>query len=69
MNPIKVKRFMMGLTQYDLCFETGISQPRISLIERGYVAPKELEKKKLAEALSCEIGEIFPREGRGKNRK
>lgn len=57
---IKIKRVIRGLTQYDLMAETGIPQSRLSLIERGYIIPKDEEKTKLAQCLGCKEKDLFP---------
>lgn len=40
-------RFRARLTQYDVAKMTGIAQPKISLIERGYTKMRQDEEKKL----------------------
>ena len=59
-SPLRLKRFIKGLTLYDIRQETGIDTAKLSLMERGYVAPKPEEKEKLARALGCAAVEIFP---------
>ena len=59
-SPLREKRFFCELSIYDLSQKTGIDPARISLIERGYKAPREDEKKKLAKVLGCEPKDIFP---------
>jgi transcriptional regulator with XRE-family HTH domain len=44
-------RFHRKVTQLILGLQVGISQTRISLIERGFVNPREREKRKIAQAL------------------
>ena len=56
---LKQARFMKNFTQYDLMAKTGIHQSVISQIERGYYAPNEGQKKKLAKALNCRMSEVF----------
>jgi DNA-binding XRE family transcriptional regulator len=51
-------RFHKKVTQWDLRLLTGINQTKISLIERGYVSPRDKEKQKLAEALGMKIDQI-----------
>jgi DNA-binding XRE family transcriptional regulator len=51
-------RFKKRLTQWDLRIKTGISQTKISLIERGYVDPHEEEKQKIAKALGLRVDQI-----------
>lgn len=58
-SKIKEKRFFLGLSQYDLALKTKIPQCTISLLERGYVRPKEKEKKAIAKVLNCSVNEIF----------
>ena len=50
---LKEARFKKGLTQWDLKTRTGIHQTKISLIERGYVVPRDDERLRLAKALHC----------------
>jgi transcriptional regulator with XRE-family HTH domain len=52
---LKEARFVLGMTQYDLYFMTGIDQSRISYIERGYVSPQDDEKQKIENALERRI--------------
>ena len=59
---LREARFFNGLNQWDISVKTGISQSRLSLIERGYVEAKEDEKKKIAKTLGCKVSDIFPEE-------
>ncbi len=52
-------RFKSRMTQWDLALRTGISQAKISLIERGYVVPSDEDKRKISEALGYRDDEIF----------
>lgn len=56
---LREARFLKGLNQYDLSLKTGISQSKISLIENGYLNPKEQEKKKIARALRFPVDKLF----------
>lgn len=67
MKSLKIQRVIKGFTQFDVFLKTGISQPRLSLMENGYVAPKKEEKFKLAKALKCNVADIFPENGGGGN--
>ena len=49
---LKAARADRFLNQYDLSILTGISQSRLSLIERGYIKPSKTEKNKICKALS-----------------
>ena len=57
---LREARFFKGFNQWDISVKTGIPQSRISLIERGYVSPKEDEKKVIAKVLNCKVIDIFP---------
>ena len=59
---LREARFFKGLTQWDIAIKTGISQPTLSLFERGYKIPKEDEKKRIAKALGCKVRDVFPTE-------
>lgn len=54
---MKIERVKKGLSQTDLCRESGIPQWRISLIERG-IPPKADELKKLSKALGISESDI-----------
>jgi transcriptional regulator with XRE-family HTH domain len=60
---LKAVRLMKDLRQYELSNLSGISQPRISLIEKERVKASEDEKQKLAQALGASVEQIFPNEG------
>ena len=51
-------RVRKRITQWDLAVATGISQSKISLLERGYIQASEAEKEKIITALKLEMGEI-----------
>jgi predicted transcriptional regulator len=51
-------RVRKRITQWDLAVATGISQSKISLLERGYIQASESEKGKIITALKLETGEI-----------
>ena len=57
---LREARFFKGLNQWDISVKTGIPQSKLSLIERGYIDPREDEKKKIAKVLSCKVMDIFP---------
>jgi len=64
---LREARFFKGLNQWDISVKTGIPQSKLSLIERGYIDPKEDEKKRIAKALGCRIEDIFPQAERASN--
>ena len=47
-------------SQYHLSALTGISQKRISLLERNLMKPSMAELEKIAAVLECKPQEIFP---------
>ena len=59
---LREARFFKGLNQWDISVKTGIPQSKLSLIERGYIDPKEEEKRKIAKVLGCKVTEMFPDE-------
>ena len=62
-NKIKVKRWELGLKQYQVASKVNISPPTLSLIEAGRYSPSEKLKSKLAKVLGCKsVTEIFPEE-------
>ena len=56
---LREARFFKGFNQYDIALKTGIPQSKISLIERGYIEPRDDEKEKIAKALNCQVADIF----------
>jgi transcriptional regulator with XRE-family HTH domain len=64
---LREARFFKGLNQWDISVKTGIPQSKLSLIERGYVDPREDEKKKIAKALGCKAIDIFQENRRPAN--
>ena len=63
MKDLKIQRAIRGFTQFDIFLKAGIAQSRLSLIENGYLIPKDEEKLKLAKVLKCRIEDIFPENG------
>jgi len=55
---LREARFKKRLTQFDLRIKTGIHQSKISNIERGYIAPREDEKRVLARALGVKTDDL-----------
>ena len=51
-------RFRKRITQWRLAKRTKISATKISLIENGYIVPREEEKERLANALELQPEEI-----------
>lgn len=59
-NRLREIRFFKRINQYQLALQTGLTQSRISIIENGYVTPKDDETGRLARALGVSIDELFP---------
>lgn len=60
MNKLRETRVVKRITQFQLRINTGIQQSKISLIENGYVEPRDDEKLKLARALGMVPRDLFP---------
>jgi transcriptional regulator with XRE-family HTH domain len=54
MKTLKELRWSQALKQCDLALLTGIRQPTLSEIERGYLLPTASQKLKLAAALGVQ---------------
>ena len=57
---IRVARADAQLTQEELARRTNIAQPTLSAWERGYGAPNDVTKFRLADALGRTIADLFP---------
>ena len=55
---LREARFKNKLTQFDLCIKTGIQQSKISHFERGYLVPRDDEKKRIAKALGIKMSDL-----------
>ena len=54
-----------NFTQWDMAIYSGMSQTKISLIERGYIQPNSGEKSKIASILGVSLDDIeWPEERR-----
>jgi len=56
---LKGYRFLAGKSQDEIAHTIGISQAKLSRIERGYIQPTLAEKKLIAEILDRTPEEIF----------
>ena len=56
---LKVERVKKDFSQDYLALKSGISQGRISLIERGRTEPTEREVERISQALSLPESTIF----------
>jgi len=59
MHPMRMKRFLMGLSLDELKIRTGIDQGKLSRIERGYTTPNKKEMEHIANAFNCKIKDVF----------
>ena len=59
---LKLFRFLNEKSQDEISHEIGISQAKLSRIERGYIVPSEEEKEALAKVLKMKVKELFPEE-------
>jgi len=46
------------MTQWELALKTGVSQSKLSLIERGFILPSIKEKEKIIAAIGVNKNEI-----------
>lgn len=53
-------RFHRKLSQWDVSVLSGIPQPKISLIERGYITPQDKELKIFSSIFNVNPNEIDP---------
>ena len=58
-NRLKAHRFLSGKSQDEIAHTIGISQAKLSRIERGYIQPTSEEKRALAEVLDLKPEELF----------
>jgi len=59
MKDLKKIRVIAGFTQNDIEKLTGISQTKLSLIERGYKDPSPAEREKLEKVLNKQQIQAF----------
>ena len=60
MNKLKKKRLIMGLNQCQLAKKAGLSISHVSRLENNWIPITYLSAFKLADALGCEIEDIYP---------
>ena len=64
LSPLRHARLDAGLTLLDLQQRADVPQCRLSLIERKLVAARPDEQERVAQALQCEVEQLFPSPGR-----
>jgi len=64
---LKTKILESGRPQIALAREMKIPEPYLSKVVNGWIEPKDTLKNKIAQALNCEVIDIFPENGGPKN--
>jgi len=59
-HTLKLKLWKAGITMGDLSNKTGIPRPYISMLVNGRYVADQNEKGAIAEALGCDVQEVFP---------
>jgi len=59
-SKVRELRFFKGLSQWQIALAAGMSQTKLSLIERGFIHPTEADKERIAEILETKIEDLFP---------
>ena len=59
-NLLRIKRWQVGLKQYELAERLQCSPPYLSMVENGRVEATDDFKRKAANALNTTIEELFP---------
>jgi len=67
LHPLRQKRLESGLSQYQVAFETGIPQVRISYAERGFPALTKAQKLEISKFFDTPERELFPEPEGGVN--
>lgn len=58
-SKMRAYRQMQGLSLYVIARETGISEPMLSLAERGLRRLNDEAKRKVAQVLGCKVETLF----------
>ena len=56
---VRFLRLSQGRSQWELSRAAGLSQTRLSMLERGQILPKTIEREALAAALSAPASSLF----------
>lgn len=59
-NNLKIKRWELGIKQYEMADMLGCSAPYLSMVENGRIEPPTLFKIRVAQILNMKIEQIFP---------
>jgi len=57
---LRVARVLQRRPQYELAIAAKVSQPALSLIERGYRQPSAAQAERLATALGSTVENLLP---------
>lgn len=60
---LKTALVRLRKSQVALMHETGISESRLSRIIHGHLPATGEEKRAIARALRCKVGDLFPSDG------
>jgi len=58
-NLLKVKRWEVGIKQYELAILLGCSSTYLSMVENGRIEPTDTFKAKVAEIFNSTVEDIF----------
>ena len=61
-SKLRITRILKNTSQYVLALTSGVSQPRLSLIENGLTKPSQEEVRRISKALKVKAEDIFPPE-------
>jgi DNA-binding XRE family transcriptional regulator len=59
-NKLKVKRWEMGIKQYEMADMLGCSAPYLSMVENGRIEPTTIFKLRAAQVLNDNLETLFP---------
>ena len=59
-NKLKVKRWELGIKQYEMADMLGCSAPYLSMVENGRIEPPTIFKIRAAQVLNIKLDQIFP---------
>jgi len=57
---LKTKILASGRAQIAIAKDIGVAEPILSKIVNGWIDPKDQLKQRIANALSCQVEDIFP---------
>lgn len=56
---LKMKRIQAGLLQVELAAKAHVYPSTLSRFERGWLTPSKSTAEKIAQALNCEVSDLF----------